>query len=102
MIQFVTMMGEGLDQKEIDYLVDLAKSSDRPDMIDIAKITEILVPTENIMDTLKEKLADKQPPPEEKQQELSKILDSEDFKAEVQLMQQNTAKSPGMGGVPST
>lgn len=53
MIKFMTIMGEPLDEKEQEYLLDLSsKNSADPNMIDIQLMTKALVPSNNILNDL--------------------------------------------------
>jgi len=53
MSKFLTTMGEPLDEREMKFLLDLAqKETGNSDMIDIDKLSQILIPSDNIMDDL--------------------------------------------------
>ena len=54
MVQYMQQMGEPLEEHEINYLLDLAHdpSSDKPDEIDIERLSWIMVPSDDIIEDL--------------------------------------------------
>lgn len=53
MIKYMTSMGEPLEQFEINYMMELAQQEGGdPNLIDIEKLAQILIPSDNIMDDL--------------------------------------------------
>ena len=51
----MTMMGEALDEREIQYMLQLATEEGSSDehLIDIERLTRVLIPSDNIIDDLR-------------------------------------------------
>ena len=51
-------MGEVLNESELEYMLQLAEdpSSENPELIKIERIVQILIPSDNIMDEIKQKI----------------------------------------------
>jgi len=55
---YLTAMGEVLNESELEYMLQLAEdpSSENPELIKIERIVQILIPSDNIMDEIKQKI----------------------------------------------
>ena len=57
MAKYMTSMGEPLEENEIAYLLELAQdnTSDRPDDINIERLAQIMMPSDDIIEDLTQK-----------------------------------------------
>ena len=57
----MTTMANILDEKELDYLMKMAidPNSSRPDYIDITRLAKLMIPVDDVMESLKRQLHEK-------------------------------------------
>ena len=57
LVGYVTEMGEALNEKEVEFMLELAKDKDQVDqsLINIKRLAELMIPSEDILRTLEGK-----------------------------------------------